>query len=109
MNRGDIYNVDFNPTRGREQQGARYALLVSPFEFNRGGLVLACPITIGGNYAREKGFAVSLIGTGGSVQGVVLCSQLRSLDIKSRKGRFVETAPDYIVNDVIAKLMALLD
>jgi len=30
MDRGDIYHVDLNPTKGKEQQGARYVLIVSP-------------------------------------------------------------------------------
>lgn len=30
MDRGDIFHVDLNPTKGREQAGARYVLIVSP-------------------------------------------------------------------------------
>lgn len=84
-------------------------LIVSPREFNRGGTCLVCPITQGGNYARNKGFAVSLSGAGTSVQGVILCNQPRTLDIAARGGRFCEKAPEYIVDEVIAKLQTLLD
>jgi mRNA-degrading endonuclease toxin of MazEF toxin-antitoxin module len=41
MDRGDIYHVDLDPTRGKEQQGARYVLIVSPRDFNRGGTLFA--------------------------------------------------------------------
>jgi mRNA interferase ChpB len=109
MDRGDIYYVDLNPTKGREQQGARYVLIVSPHDFNRGGTSFLCPITQGGNYARSQGFAVSLSGAGTRTQGVVLCNQPRTLDIVARNGRFVEKAPEYIVDEVIAKLQTLLD
>jgi mRNA interferase ChpB len=109
MDRGDIYHVDLNPTKGREQQGARYVLIVSPREFNRGGTSLVCPITQGGDHARNRGFAVSLSGAGTNAQGVALCNQPRILDIAARGGRFIEKAPDYIVDDVIAKLQTLLD
>lgn len=109
MDRGDIYHVDLDPTKGKEQQGARYVLIVSPRDFNRGGTSLVCPITQGGNYARNQGFAVSLSGAGTNAQGVILCNQPRILDIAARGGRFSEKAPEYIVDEVIAKLQTLLD
>jgi mRNA interferase ChpB len=109
MDRGDIYHVDLDPTKGKEQQGARYVLIVSPNEFNRGGTSLVCPITQGGNYARNRGFAVSLSGTATNVQGVILCNQPRILDIAAHVGRFCEKAPEHTVDEVIAKLQTLLD
>jgi mRNA-degrading endonuclease toxin of MazEF toxin-antitoxin module len=109
MDRGDIYHLDLDPTKGHEQQGRRHVLIVSPRAFNRSGLALVCPITQGGSYARSKGFAVPLIGAGTNTQGVVLCNQARTLDIEARGGKFAEKAPDYIVDEVIAKLQTLLD
>jgi mRNA interferase ChpB len=109
MDRGDIYHVDLDPTKGKEQQGARYVLIVSPRDFNRGGTSFVCPITQGGNYARSQGFAVSLSGAGTNAQGVILCNQPRTLDIAARGGRFSGKAPEYIVDEVIAKLQTLLD
>lgn len=109
MDRGDIYHVDLDPTKGKEQQGARYVLIVSPRAFNRGGTSLVCPITQGGEYARHRGFAVSLSGAGTNAQGVVLCNQPRTLDIAARGGRFVEKAPEYVVDEILAKLQTLLD
>jgi mRNA-degrading endonuclease toxin of MazEF toxin-antitoxin module len=35
MERGDIYLVSLDPTRGHEQQGRRPVLVVSPDAFNR--------------------------------------------------------------------------
>jgi mRNA interferase ChpB len=40
---------------------------------------------------------------------VILCNQPRTLDIAARGGRFSEKAPEYIVDEVIAKLQTLLD
>jgi mRNA interferase ChpB len=37
------------------------------------------------------------------------CNQPRTLDIAARGGRFSEKAPEYIVDEVIAKLQTLLD
>lgn len=45
--RGEVWNVDLDPTRGREQQGSRPALVVSHNTFNRGSaeLVIVVPLT----------------------------------------------------------------
>jgi len=109
MDRGDIYHVSLDPTQGREQAGRRYVLIVSPREFNRFGTPLVCPITQGGNFARDKGFAVSLSGLGTRTQGVVLCNQPRVLDLQARKARFVESVPEFIVDEVLAKLSTLIE
>jgi mRNA interferase MazF len=44
---GEVWTVDLNPTRGREQRGQRPALVVSTNAFNRGpaDLVVVLPIT----------------------------------------------------------------
>jgi len=107
--RGDIYLVDLNPIKGREQAGPRFVIVVSPKAFNLMGTPLVCPITQGGNFAREAGFAVSLVGTGMQTQGVVLCNQPCVLDLQARGGRFVEKAPDFIIDDVLAKLATLIE
>lgn len=109
MERGDIFHVDLDPTKGKEQRGARPVLIVSTRDFNRGGTALICPITQGGNYSRGRGFSVSLSSAGTNVQGVVLCDQARTIDMAARGGRFSEKAPDFIVDEVIAKLQTLLD
>ena len=109
MNRGDFFHVDLNPIRGREQAGARYVFVVSPKIFNKLGTSLICPIILGGGLARDIGFAVSLQGTGGIVQGVVLCNQARTVDLTARSAKFVEKAPAYIVDEVLAKIQTLLD
>jgi mRNA-degrading endonuclease toxin of MazEF toxin-antitoxin module len=109
MDRGDIYHVDLNPAKGREQAGPRYVIIVSPREFNRLGTPLVCPITQGGNFARDRGFAVSLSGAGTNAQGVVLCNQPRVLDLQGRRATFSERAPQAIIDDVIAKVMTLLE
>ena len=70
---------------------------------------MVCPITQGGNFARHAGFAVSLSGAGMRTAGVVLCNQVRVLDLQARQARFVERAPTFIVDEVLAKLGTLID
>ena len=109
MDRGDIYRVDLNPTEGREQAGGRFVIIISPRIFNRLGTPLVCPITQGGSFARDRGFAVSLMGAGMKAQGVVLCNQPRVLDLQARGAVFIERAPEMIVDEVIAKVATLLE
>jgi len=84
-------------------------LVLSPAAFNRFGLVLSCPVTQGGEFAREHGFAVSLAGTGMKTQGVVLCHRVRTLDYRERRARWVESVPAEVVEEVLARVRTLLD
>lgn len=110
MRRGEIWHVDLDPIAGREIRGKRYALIVSTAEFSRVcGLALICPITIGGNLARDAGFAVSLTGAGTATQGVIIVNHVRATDLSARAGRRVETAPNFIIDEVLAKLATLFE
>ena len=109
MERGDLYHVDLNPATGRGQAGPRYVLVVSRKAFNNLGTPLVCPVTQGGEFSRSAGFAVPLSGAGTNVQGVVLCNQPRVLDLKERRGRFTGRVPDFIMDEVLAKLATLIE
>lgn len=107
MERGDIYFVDLDPTAGHEQRGHRPIIIVTPGPFNQLGLQLVAPITSSGAFARHRGFAVELTST--KTQGVILCNQLRTLDIAARNGRFVERAPVVTVDDMLARIATLIE
>ena len=110
MERGDIYLVSLDPTSGHEQRGTRPVLVVSVSAFNRlTKTPIVLPITRGGNFARTAGFAVSLTGAGTSTTGVVRCDQPRAMDMGSRKARKLESVPPAIMDDVLAKLAAILE
>ena len=109
MQRGEIWLVTLDPTAGHEQQGTRPVLVVSPAPFNkltRTPVVL--PITTGGHFARHRGFAVSLDEAGTRTVGVIRCDQPRALDLAARNGRRLETVPEPILDDVLARLAAIL-
>lgn len=110
FNRGDIVRVSLNPTAGREQQGDfRPALVLSPAAFNLMGVALVAPITQGGDVARYAGFAVPLSGSGTETQGVALVNMIRTLDLTARGAKKIETAPDFVVEDALARLRAVLE
>lgn len=112
--RGDIIAIDLEPARGREirggaARGERPALVLSPRAFNAlAGIVIAVPITQGGVREREHGWAVSLSGCGTETQGVVLASQIRTLDWAERRGRIVESVPAAVLDEVLARLAPLI-
>jgi len=110
MERGDIYLISPDPTSGHERQGTHPVLIVSPGAFNRlTRTPIVLPITSGSNFARIAGFAVTLVGAGTQTTGVVRCDQPRALDIGSRRGRRLETVPDGIMDEVLAKLSTILE
>jgi mRNA interferase ChpB len=92
VKRGDIYLVSLNPTQGREQQGRRPVLVVSPTAFNEvTKLPVVLPITNGGGFVRRIGFSVAISGI--KTTGIVRCDQPRVLDIAERGGSKVDTLP----------------
>lgn len=110
MKRGEIWIVALDPTHGHEQKGRRPVLIVSPEAFNRLTKVpVVLPITTGGNFARTAGFAVTLEGAATKTAGVVRCDQPRALDLRARGGKKVETVPDAIIDEVLARLAAIFE
>ena len=107
--RGDIVIVTLDPIAGHEQRGTRPALVLSTNSFNSLGNVLVAPITQGGDFARHAGFAASLDGCGTKTQGVALVNQIRMLDLEARKAKRIETAPESVVEDALARLRAITD
>ena len=108
MKRGDIYLVSLDPTEGREQRGYRPVVIVSPTEFNEvTRLPVVLPITSGGEFARRIGFAVPI--TGIKTTGVVRCDQPRVADLNARRGRKVDTLPEPVLEEVLAKAITLFE
>ena len=110
MKRGEIWLVSLDPTLGHEQKGRRPVLIVSPDAFNRiTKLPVVLPITSGGSFARTAGFAVPLTGPGTKTTGVVRCDQPRTLDLTARGGRKLESVPDAIIDEVLARLSPIFE
>lgn len=109
MDRGEIWLVSLDPTTGHEQSRKRPVLIISPGPFNRlTRLPVVVPITSGGSFVRTAGFAVSLDGAGTKTTGVIRCDQPRTIDMAAREGKRLERIPTAIVNDVLARVEAIL-
>jgi mRNA-degrading endonuclease toxin of MazEF toxin-antitoxin module len=110
MKRGEIWLVSLDPSSGHEQKGRRPVLIVSPEPFNRVTKVpIVLPITSGGNFARAAGFAVPLTGAGTKTTGIIRCDQPRALDLAARAGKKLESIPDAIVNEVLARIAPIFE
>jgi mRNA interferase MazF len=89
ISRGQIYFVNLNPTRGREQSGSRPVLVVSADAINRQPLVVSVVVgTAARNVPRDYPTNVRVTGeeAGLPYDTVFLCFQIRSLD----PSRFVD-------------------
>ena len=84
-------------------------MFVSKAAFNQYCPALVCPIATAAAGQRMSGFTVGLQGTGTSTTGVVLCSQVRALDLRARNAKRIERAPDYIVDLVLDCLRDIIE
>ena len=102
--RGDIVWLNFTPQVGREQQGKRPAIVVSPQSYNQKvGLALFCPIT-----TKQKGYPFEVEIENEKIYGVVLSDQIKSLDWQQRDAEFIIKATHEEMNEIIKKMSKLI-
>jgi mRNA interferase MazF len=103
--RGDLVWLQFNPRSGHEQAGHRPAVVLSPASYNkRVGLALFCPIT-----SIVKGYPFEVVLPDGlGVDGAILADQVRSLDWKVRKAKWIGRLPDDLLEETVGKFLALV-
>lgn len=107
--RGDIVHLEFDPASGQEMKGPHFGLVISSKPFNARGLAMVCPISQGAaTLARTHGTVVSLMGSGTDTQGAVHCHQIKAMDWRVRKARFKEKVDKALVDDVAARIEAII-
>ena len=100
---GDIVALTFDPQAGHEQQGRRPALIVSNEVFNKNvGLAIACPIT-----NTERNFPFHLKLDSSNLTGFVMCEQVKSIDYRARKVKFIEKASDELLSHCLGIIESL--
>jgi mRNA interferase MazF len=103
--KGDLIALTFDPQAGHEQKGRRPALVISNDLFNhRTGLAIVCPIT---NTRRNFPFHVALPKES-SVTGFVMVEQVKAIDFRARRARFLEKTSVPVLNDVLSLLDACI-
>jgi mRNA interferase MazF len=100
---------EYVPERGHvvwQQAGHRPAVVISPQQYNRRvGRALVCPVT-----SQSKGYPFEVVLPPGlKAQGAILSDQLKSLDWRVRKARYVCTIPSDVLDETIARILALVD
>ena len=103
IRRGEIYFVNLNPVKGREQAGQRPVLVLSIDEINELPLVVTVVVgTKGENISRDypTNVRVSPEESGLPMETVFLCFQIRSLDPK----RFPEKPAGMVTGEVLEKI-----
>ncbi len=103
--RGDFIWMNFHPQAGREQDGWRPALVLSPSRYNElSRLCIACPVTTQDKFNR---FQV-MIPEGLAVSGWVISDQVQSISWFERGSQFKDRCPGDVLADVVAKMRVLL-
>ena len=95
---GVLIKMDFNPTKGHEQQGRRPAVIVSNASYNKfaRGVAIVCPIT-----NTDKGFPLQpRLDDRTATSGVVMTDQVKALDLTVRNVEFIEKMPIEILAEV---------
>ena len=103
IHRGEIYFVNLNPVKGREQAGQRPVLVLSIDDINKLPLVVTVVVgTKGENISRDypMNVRVSPKESGLPMETVFLCFQIRSLDPK----RFPERPAGMVTDEVLEKI-----
>ncbi len=108
--RGEIWNADLDPTRGREQAGRRPVLVVSTDRFNEGPaeLVVVLPIT-----SKAKGIPWHVAVTAGGSTGLrtesyAMVEAIRCVSRERLAKRLGEVA-DATMGEVERRLRILLE
>ena len=119
VKQGTIILVDFDPQLGHGtpaeaksrgsppgQKGRRPAFVVSNELFNKySEMAIVCPIT---NTDKNHPLHVKL-NEKTKTTGVILCDQIKTMDIKVRNFKFLEELPDDILNDVLEIVISLIE
>jgi len=113
-NRGDLVHMNFSPSAGHEMAQRHYAIVLSPLSYNRQArMALVCPIT-----SRSRGWAWEIeLPPGllppkagvGDVRSFIISDAVRQVDYREREMDFVVAAPAPVVEEVLTKLITILD
>jgi mRNA interferase ChpB len=107
---GDVLHLSFDPASGREMKGDHFCIVLTPRAFNeRFGLAWTCPITTGKQEVARGLTAVTLMGTGLKVSGIVLCHQIKALDWSARKASRVDRLKGPVLEQILEICTAIID
>jgi len=106
VKQGNIILVDFDPQLGHEQKGKRPALVISNELFNKySEMAIVCPIT-----NTDKNHPLHLkLDKRTKTTGVILCDQIKTMDIKVRNLKYSEDLPVDLLENVLDIVFSLME
>ena len=105
--RGDLIEMNFQPSAGREIDKRRPAIVLSPLAYNRkSGFCLAVPITSDQTpgplwLAMPSGYLTR--------PSLILCDFVKSFDYRERSASFLKRVPDELVEQIVSNLLDVID
>jgi|SRR3990167_1705609 len=102
--RNDIIWLDFEPTKGKEIGKYRPALVLSSKQYNhKTGLLICCPIStsIRGHLTEVPVHCLDK-------PSVVAASLVHTVSWKERKAKFITTAEEGVMENVLFRLLPLI-
>ena len=112
--RGDLVHMNFSPSAGHEMADRHYALVISHDSYNRKSrMAVVCAITSrvhGWPYevAVPSGLLPEKRGVG-AVTSVIVADSVRQVDFREREMELVVQAPREIVEEVLDKLLTVVE
>lgn len=95
--RGDIVWMVLEPRVGHEQSGRRPVIVISPKELAlHTNITVICPIT-----SKIIGLPYEVILADTKTSGAILPFHVRSVDFRIRKAKYIEKAPEDILNKTV--------
>ena len=102
--RNDIIWLDFDPTKGREIDRYRPALVLSSAQYNKQtGLLICCPIS-----TSIRGAATEVAVDNLEKPSVVASSLIQTLSWKDRKADFIAKAENGVMDQVLVRVIPLI-
>ena len=102
---GDIVALSFDPQSGHEQKGRRPALIVSNHTFNQHlGLAFTVPIT-----NTQRGLPFHIPVDSDNLTGYIMCEQLKSIDYKSPKAKFIEEVKPNVLGEILGIVESIME
>jgi len=99
VKQGDIIKLNFSPQSRHEQAGYRPAVVISNDFFRaKTNFTIVCPIT-----NTNKPFPLHVVLDNRTITtGVVLCEQIKALDLTARDYKLIEKMPDDLLDEIMA-------
>jgi mRNA interferase MazF len=102
--RNDIIWLDFEPTKGKEIDKYRPALVLSSKEYNRAtGLIICCPIS-----TSIRGGTTEVPIDNLDEPSVVAASLIQTLSWNDRKAKFIVKAEPLVMEEVLYRIIPLI-